>query len=116
MGPFYSFALPTLPALPPSGSSINFSNACAMASAWSGRTPEPGSAAMRRIVAMRSGWVLSTIRLNVSSLWQRAQRTTKREAAIRSNSRGDILAPGFTYPHLRKVSQIRCPLPHSSRH
>ena len=32
---------------------------------------------MRRMVAMRSGWVLSTIKLSVSSPWQRAQRATR---------------------------------------
>ena len=41
---------------------------------------------MRRIVATRSGGVLSTIKLSVSSPWQRAQRATRREALMRSNS------------------------------
>ena len=50
---------------------------------------------MRRIVAMRSGWVFSTIRFSVSSPWQRAQRSTSKEAAMRSNSPGGILAPGW---------------------
>ena len=50
---------------------------------------------MRRIVAMRSGWVLSTIKLSVSSPWQRAQRATRREAVMRSNSPGEIFAPGW---------------------
>jgi hypothetical protein len=50
---------------------------------------------MRRIVAMRSGWVFSTIRLIVASSWQRTQRSTCIEATMRSICASGMSAPGW---------------------
>ena len=62
------------------------------------RAPDPAARLSRGAPPCGGLWrgarvcVFSTIRFSVSSPWQRAQRATKREAAMRSNSPGGILS------------------------